>query len=385
MEINAIRRPQILVLTSVLLGCFSEGLIPFRRDENIWVYLAKHALNVSDFCLSGGTYMEQAFTSCLIGVCTPLETIRNSTIFQFIDKPISYSDIYSWGPTVTKKDRAMFSLKVSAVTPAEECVTFTGCANSCFVVTDDKDLNCSSPTSVSSAIGHVKLPAGWFLICGKTVYSYVPANSSGGPCSLGRLTVFMPQRPHLMQHFRELISGSDCNSDLHLFSPAEYVALSLFVMPAMTVALNAEISKMACSMVKALNATSQAIHAIGEELGQVREAVLEHRATIDYLLLRSNHGCEEFKGLCCFNLTDNSQLIEGKVKQIHNIVSNIKQGEGSFGLNLFQLTSWLPSFTGLRETFLIFLLFIIIGIMSLCCIQCAFVCRSITNLRRKSR
>ena len=136
-------------------------------------------------------------------------------------------------------------------------------------------------------------------------------------------------------------------------------------------------------MVKALNATSQAIHAIGEELGQVREAVLEHRAAIDYLLLRSNHGCEEFKGLCCFNLTDNSQLIEGKVKQINNIISNIKEKE-SFGLNLFQLTSWLPAFTGLRETFLIFLLFIIVGIISLCCIQCAFFTCRFSSLWRRS-
>ena len=54
-------------------------------------------------------------------------------------------------------------------------------------------------------------------------------------------------------------------------------------------------------MAKALNATSQAISAISQELGQVREAVLENRAAIDHLLLRHNHGCEEFKGLCCFN------------------------------------------------------------------------------------
>lgn len=74
-----------------------------------------------------------------------------------------------------------------------------------------------------------------------------------------------------------------------------------------------------------MDATSQAISAISQELGQIREVVLENRAAVDYLLLRHNHGCEEFKGLCCFNLTDSSQLIEHKVKQVNDVVSHIKQ------------------------------------------------------------
>ena len=65
--------------------------------------------------------------------------------------------------------------------------------------------------------------------------------------------------------------------------------------------LNVEVSRLAWAMAKALNATSPAIRAIGQEPGQIREAALENRAAIDYLLLRHNHGCEQFKGLCCFN------------------------------------------------------------------------------------
>ncbi|KFO61139.1 hypothetical protein N302_12093, partial [Corvus brachyrhynchos] len=30
-------------------------------------------------------------------------------------------------------------------------------------------------------------------------------------------------------------------------------------------------------------------------------------ATIDFLLLSHSHGCEEFKGLCCLNLSSHSQ------------------------------------------------------------------------------
>lgn len=153
----------------------------------------------------------------------------------------------------------MFSLKVSAVTTAEQRVTITGFTKSCFVVIADKDLNCGSTTSMSYANEHVTLPAGWFPLCGKTVYSYVPTPSTGGSCSLGRLTVFMPQRPHPTGQHRETALGPECN-------------------------------RRACSVVKSLNATSQAIHAIWEALGPVREAALENRAAIDHLLLKTQPG-----------------------------------------------------------------------------------------------
>ena len=111
--------------------------------------------------------------------------------------------------------------------------------------------------------------------------------------------------------------------------------------------LNVEINRSACTVEKALNATSQAISAISQELGKVREAVLENCAAIDYLILRHNHGCEEFKGLCSFNLIDSSQIIEHKVKQVNDIVANVKQRDGFFSINLSKLTSWLPSIPGL--------------------------------------
>lgn len=113
----------------------------------------------------------------------------------------------------------MFSFKVSAVTPAEGCVMFTSCTHSCFVLTADADLNCSSIISVTYANGYVKLPAGWFLICGKTILRCQPIVKEGlAPWE--DLTVFMPQTPHPIRHHRETALGPHCNSELHLFGPA---------------------------------------------------------------------------------------------------------------------------------------------------------------------
>lgn len=158
---------QILLFLSLRPKGISDDLIPLQKNENIWVYLAKHVMNISDFYLKGGTYVEQTFASCLVGVCTPLSHVRIYTIFQYINKPISYSDIYNWGPITTKKDRSMFSLQVRTITPVDRCVLFTSFPNQCFNLSTCNSLNCSSATSVIYANTHVKLPAGWFLLCGR--------------------------------------------------------------------------------------------------------------------------------------------------------------------------------------------------------------------------
>ncbi|KFU87975.1 hypothetical protein M959_07815, partial [Chaetura pelagica] len=44
-------------------------------------------------------------------------------------------------------------------------------------------------------------------------------------------------------------------------------------------------------------------------------------AAIDYLLFRHNQGCEEFKEMCCLNLSDNSQLLENKIEHLKELAS----------------------------------------------------------------
>ncbi|XP_045677565.1 syncytin-B-like [Phyllostomus hastatus] len=363
--------PYIVCITLCLAPCHGE-LTPFKENENIWVYLAKNVLNTSDFCLAGGTYIEQTFASYIVGVCAPLESLRNYTLFKYINKTITYADIYNFGPSVNLKDREMFSIKVTQVAPAGECANFVNCTKNCFVLSADVKMDCNTTTDISYAHAHVKLPAGWFLICGRTVYSYVPANSSGGPCSLGRLTVFMPQKPHPTGDPQEFLLTLNCDNYFHLFSLTEHMLLTTFVVPAVATSLNMERSTAACTLAKVLNATIQAIGAISQELGQAGEVALQNRAALDYLLLRHNHGCEGSKELCCFNLTDDSQLIE-------------QPNEGFFGIDLSTLTSWLPSITGLREAFVVFILFIFFSIIACCYIQCVPLCSSAMKCTRHTQ
>ncbi|KFP09771.1 hypothetical protein Z169_00155, partial [Egretta garzetta] len=39
-------------------------------------------------------------------------------------------------------------------------------------------------------------------------------------------------------------------------------------------------------------------------------------AAIDFLLLAQGHGCEDFEGMCCFNLSDHLKSIHSKLQQL---------------------------------------------------------------------
>ena len=49
---------------------------------------------------------------------------------------------------------------------------------------------------------------------------------------------------------------------------------------------------------------------LNQELGEMQVAVLQNRATIDYLLLKQHMGCKQFPGMCSFNLSDFLKLFK---------------------------------------------------------------------------
>lgn len=332
-------------------------------------------MNVSHFCLTEGTYVEQTLPSCLIGVCLPNWTqVINLTKGPLLREKCI--DVNQLGLPYACKTFDIFYIRVQNVTSPCDCIFFTKGFKR---IKDISHFDCNIIVRVGQVISYVKLHSGWFLICGRMAYSYIPANSTGGPCTIGRFTVFMSQMSYI-NVTTPVIRGRhslppNCVSDLSLFSPAEYVSLSLFVLPAMSIALNVEISHLACSMAKAINATSKAISEINQELSEVRETVLEKRAITDYLLLRHNHGCEEFKGMCCFNLSDNSRLIEDYLKEMHVLSERITQRKGLFGLDLSAIPNWIRSrWSKFKEWIYLIIAFIATVLCTCCCIQLCPLC-----------
>ena len=84
-----------------------------------------------------------------------LESLQNYTVFENINKEMTYSDIYNWGPVANVKDREMFSLKVANVAPAREWATFVNCTKNRFVLSADVKMNCTTTTNVSNCLQYV--------------------------------------------------------------------------------------------------------------------------------------------------------------------------------------------------------------------------------------
>lgn len=108
----------------------------------------------------------------------------------------------------------------------------------------------------------------------------------------------------------------DCRDNVQFWNMAEIVSAS-FLAPGVGVAqgLNT-LRKLGCWLAKQTNATSRAISDLLLDVDSVRHATLQNRAAIDFLLLAQGHGCEEFEGMCCMNLSDHSCSIHKKIQRI---------------------------------------------------------------------
>lgn len=175
---------------------------------------------------------------------------------------------------------------------------------------------------------------------------------------------------------------SDCDSQVSLLTKAEYVSLavSLVGVPELAVRNSRNLNSLACTLAKGLNSTSHALDVLNRELRQVREAIVENRAAIDYLLLRYNHGCEEFKGLCCFDLEQSSEIVDTDIHHLKELAQNISHNQSS--LDFSWLFLWLPDFHRLKILLAGIVTICVLGALMCClchcippCLSCLKICR----------
>ncbi|KAG8147221.1 hypothetical protein E2320_022721 [Naja naja] len=300
--------------------------------------------------------------------------------------------------------------------------------------------HCTEVEEIDGMTHVLFLPKGWFMFCGAYAYAFIPANVIGGPCTIGRLTTVMATahakninketklyyevmnsslyhdprffrepvlddtverdghvHSHVHEHEaeskhayptvhwlkyrgkRSVLSDAyseDCNDEVEVLSKVEAGFLGIFTWGA-TYYNNLQLGHLACALAKSINVTSSAIAALADEMGEIRKSVLQNRVAIDYVLLRMGHGCKEFDGMCCFDISDKAHFIESKLKVLYNITMHLTHITDS---NAFKkiwdgLTSWLPDLTWLKEVFFGVVIIIVIGLISCICIQCMPVCK----------
>ncbi|NXI58943.1 SYNA protein, partial [Chloroceryle aenea] len=222
------------------------------------------------------------------------------------------------------------------------------------------------------------LPPNVFLICGDRAWQRLPKNVFGDPCYLGKLTLMAPNREwltnltKLSRRSRRAVTGLplDCDDKVSLLSATERVFLSLFVLGAAAGDALNQLGKLACWAEKQANVTREIIEHLLQVQDSLRHAVLQNKAAIDFLLLAQGHGCDDFEGMCCMNLSDHSESNHKKVKWLKDHVNKIQQDVGFFGLD--SLADWFGIGGWLKGLFKTGILILIIVFGLLLVVPCLF-------------
>ncbi|XP_053912839.1 uncharacterized protein LOC128850989 [Cuculus canorus] len=193
-----------------------------------------------------------------------------------------------------------------------------------------------------------RLPRGIFLICGDRAWNGIPAQPQGGPCYLGKLSLFHPNISLIMQWSQNTsrkersVHELDCSSlgPMRFWSEFRQVATAVILPGAAARKALRLIEQLGCWAKDELNTTSQILDMLTSDVQSVNHAVLQNRAAIDFLLLAQGHGCEEFEGMCCMNLTDHSTSIHAKLRKLQQGLHQLKQEDGR------GIDTWLQSMFG---------------------------------------
>ncbi|XP_068546241.1 uncharacterized protein [Anas acuta] len=168
----------------------------------------------------------------------------------------------------------------------------------------------------------------WMTICRDRACQGIPANAYRGPCYLGRLRLFVPHHQDCLNisktMSRRVKRGTqglttDCKDDVELRSATARIFASFFTLGVTASRALTQIEKLTCWTVKQFNATTDILSQMMDDMDSLQHSVLQNRATIDFLLLAQGHGCEDFEGICCFNLSDHSELIHRRLDWLKNM------------------------------------------------------------------
>lgn len=345
-----------------------DTLNKIEERKNMWVTWAEK-VNQTSLCLALAKASDP-FRTCLVGVPANV-TFR-------LNRAKNVSEIQE------------FNLLGSA--PAQECFKFAPHTN------QDHPVNVSSnrpynetaycqkiteKTVVTSFAAY--LPEGYFFICGDRAWQGIPRSPIGGPCYIGHLTMFAPDIMTVLnanhthtRHKRTTTQlNSECHDTLTLWDPPEVILASIFAPGVASAQALTQLRKLACWTGKQINITTNILSDLAMDLEGVRHAVLQNRAAIDFLLLAQGHGCDEFEGMCCMNLSDHSNSIHKQLAQLKDNMRKLQETSDPF-------TNWLASF-GLSPWLITLIekivLVVVIILLAVLLLPCFMLClqRMITN------
>lgn len=183
----------------------------------------------------------------------------------------------------------------------------------------------------------IRFPKGIWLICGDRAWQGIPSKIDGGPCALGQLTIIAPSvKKAIKKKNRKIRSSlghhddSNCDSEFHPWNSGKSIVTSIFLPQLSSAIALKQLNKLGCWLSKEVNATSTIISDLLTDEEAVRHATLQNRAAVDFLLLAHGHGCEDFEGLCCMNLSDHSASIHKQLQNLKDLADQITTDDPSW-------------------------------------------------------
>lgn len=89
-----------------------------------------------------------------------------------------------------------------------------------------------------------------------------------------------------------------------------------------------QLRKLSCWYGKQTDQTARILSDLASDIQPIRHTTLQNRAAIDFLLLAHGHGCQDFDGMCCMNLSDHSESIHKSIQKLMDQTKNCKKMMG---------------------------------------------------------
>lgn len=185
-----------------------------------------------------------------------------------------------------------------------------------------------------------------YLICGDQAWAGISSPLHGDPCTVGWLSLFAPNQTQIINYNKKNHSAiqkpsikeldEKCNSEIIHWSHLKRSAVLVFLPWVSAAKALDELGHLERWVMKQANLTSPALSTLLEDEEVTRKATLQNQAAIDFLCFTHGHGCEDFEGICCFNLSSKSETIHTSIQQMWKLIGNIKTETEDWLDNIFK-------------------------------------------------